>query len=362
MSHTGGGDSALRASPGHHGGTFGESSVQDLVPADGVAASGLKEPCHPVDQIALQLVHILKALGLHPAAAVRTLLPIALRGLVAAYVDIFIREHPDHLVKDRLEHPESPVLSGAEVARDAVFRAVRAEAGELRIGRQHLAGMARKLDLRDDVDVAGRGIFNNLPDISLRQVASRCERSAFQGIFLPSANPFLVSLPYPPCRLPGQLGIGVDLDPPPRVVGQVQVERAHLHRSHRIQLLKDEVLVTKIAGNVQHQASVAESRVVKNLAMTQGGIPVKHHPEARPGAVDTGFREGEDVDPLFPDGEPVGLVPREFRNIQSLDFLGEAPVSQMDPNVAPILFQGISLTEGHVFYRGRYDVPGAGNG
>lgn len=70
VSHTGGGDSALRASPGHHGGTFGESSVQDLVPADGVAASGLKEPCHPVDQIALQLVHILKALGLHPAAAV----------------------------------------------------------------------------------------------------------------------------------------------------------------------------------------------------------------------------------------------------------------------------------------------------
>ena len=116
--------------------------------------------------------------GFHTVAAVRTLFPSTLRSLVAAYMNIFIREHLKNFIQDSLEHLESLVLARAKVAGNSPS-AVWTKAGQFRICGQHLTGMPGKFYLRYDVDVPYGGIFNNLLHISFGQVASGSERRAF---------------------------------------------------------------------------------------------------------------------------------------------------------------------------------------
>ena len=126
----------------------------------------------------MQFIHILKMFGFHTVAAVRTLFPSALRSLIAPDVDIFIREHLYHFIKNPLEHLEGLVLARAKVAGNPP-PAVMAKAGQFRICGQHLTGMPGKFYLRNDVNMPCGGIFNNLLHIGFGQIASGCERRAF---------------------------------------------------------------------------------------------------------------------------------------------------------------------------------------
>ena len=137
-----------------------------------MTASGFKKPCDSVYQIALQFIDILKIFGFHSVTTVRTLFPATLRCLVAANMDIFIREHRQDFVQDCLEHFEGLVLAGAEVTCVSASLSVSCQTSQIRISGKNLAGMAWKLDFRNDVDVPCGCISDNLLDIGFGQIPS----------------------------------------------------------------------------------------------------------------------------------------------------------------------------------------------
>ena len=89
--------SALHSSPGHNDRTRCQASLEDLVPANEVAAVLLDHLAHTVDEVALQLVHVLDLRTPHHLAALRTALPRLLARLVPAKVDVCGGENVVHL-------------------------------------------------------------------------------------------------------------------------------------------------------------------------------------------------------------------------------------------------------------------------
>ena len=141
----------------------------------------------------------------------------------------------------------------------------------------------------------------------------------------------------------------------------MQVEGTHLKRSHGVKLLQDEILVTKISGDVQHQPSVAEPRIVQNAALGQGGILVQHHLKAGFRAEYTCLGNSENVNALFADRKLVGFVTSIFRNIQRVYFLYETFVAKMNMHITSVMPWGILALENLISDRSRNDVARAGN-
>ena len=156
---------------------------------------GVQELLDAADQVALELFHAVQAFLLHPAPAVRAVVPVLLGGFVAADVDVFRGEEVHDLGEHFLQQLESRFLAGAQVVR----RILAAHAGD---GVYRLAGMAGHLDLGDDGHVALRGVGDDLPDVVLGEEAAI-------GAFISLAGrvPLPPGVAHPPGGLRRQLGV-----------------------------------------------------------------------------------------------------------------------------------------------------------
>ena len=91
------GDAAVDAAPGHDRGVGRESALQNLVPADELAALAVDEGFDLAGEPALQLLLGLEALGLHAGLALGAGLPVGFVDLVAADVNVLAGEKIDDL-------------------------------------------------------------------------------------------------------------------------------------------------------------------------------------------------------------------------------------------------------------------------
>ena len=257
--------------PRHDRGVRGQAALQDLVPANQPTSMGIQELFDTADQVALEFLHAVQALLLHPALAVRTVVPVPLPGLVAADMDILRGKQVHHLGEHVLHQFERRFLARAKVIR----RVLAAHAGN---GVHRLPGMAGHLDFRDDGHMPLRGVGDNLPDVVLGE-----EATVGPLVGAPTFAPLPPGIAHPPGGLRRQLGVRFDLQPPAGGVGQVEMEHIELDLRKRIDLLEDEILVPEMAGNVQHNAPPGEAGVVDDhparewtLQLREGGIRAVH--------------------------------------------------------------------------------------
>ena len=116
VAHRGGLDAAFGTAPRHHGGVGGQAAFQDFVPAQQGAAVFVEEALDAGDQITLQLFRRVQPFLLHPLLAEPAVGPVALRGLIAADMDVLRRENIHDFEQDRFQELEGIFIAGAKVA------------------------------------------------------------------------------------------------------------------------------------------------------------------------------------------------------------------------------------------------------
>ena len=188
--------------------------------------------------------------------------PWALRpSLVAADVDVLGREDVQHLGQDVLQEGEGFLLAHAEdVFGDApagpdVIRA--AGAAQLRIGGQGRDHVAGQVHLRDDGDVALRGVGHDLAHLVLgietavADAVARVEVLADAGAAAPGAHL-------------GELRILLDLHAPALVLGEVPVEPVQLVGGGDVDVALGLLDGPEVAAGIQVDAAVVEARGVQD--------------------------------------------------------------------------------------------------
>ncbi len=288
------GDASLDAAPRHDRGVGRQTALEDLVPADQSAASGVQVALDAAHEVALQLVDILQSLAAHALPALGAGAPVGLGRLVAADVDILRGEEPDHLVEHVFEELERRLAAHAEVRRGVGL----ARAREGRVDGQHLLAVARHLDLGDHLDVALAGILHHLADVVLgveTAVRLGVVAPAVAGAAPAPCGPVGVGAPGGDLR---ELGIAVDRDAPARGVGQVPVHAVELVAGHQVELLHDELLRAEVARDVEHQAAPGEARGVGDLHRGDAPAEAVGHLQQRLHAVEDARGVGcGDLDP-----------------------------------------------------------------
>ena len=128
------------------------------------------------DEITEYLLRGFHTLFFHQRLAVRAFFPVACTDFVTAQVQVVRRKEFGHFVNDVADHFEILFAGGAKhIARysDPIrIRIVRRPAEGLRVGGCLGEGVARKVDLRNYLDVAECRVTDDFTDIVLRVVAS----------------------------------------------------------------------------------------------------------------------------------------------------------------------------------------------
>ena len=299
-----------------------EVRVQDLVPPDHRAAPGLAVPRHAVREVRLQRGRVLQPLVPQAPPAVRALPPPGLGGLVAPDVDVRRREQRQDLVQDGLQEREHALFAGAvDVGADPEARAHLegpAGAAQLRVRGQRGQAVAGHLDLRDDPDVARRGVRHDLRDLRLRVEA-------------PVGHAVVPPAPHEPpagaraARAHGrQLRERLDLEAPALVLREMPVQDVQLVEGHQVQDPQHLGLALEVAPLVQHEAAPREAGGVLNGQARD----LPRHPRDRAARLgvggeelaqrlqpveDPGFVRGLQGDARRGDGQPVPLAPQRLR-------------------------------------------------
>ena len=223
--------------------------------------------------MALEGGGVLHAVLLHERLAARTRHPVLARNLVAADVDVLRREKLAHFVKNLFvefvglrvrradDFPENARLRGGA----ATFDLLLAFAVELGIDRDDRVGMPRHFNLGHDRDVALRSVIENLADLRLRVE----ERAVGLAVVPPPA-----AAPFPRRWAPGavlrKIWIGVDLDAPALVVGEVPVQHVHFVERHLVEKALDLVDAEEVAAFVEEKPPPMVARGVANLYGGEG--------------------------------------------------------------------------------------------
>ncbi len=175
-----------------------------------------------------------------------------------------------------------------------------------------VAAVARKVDLGYDLDVAHGGVVDQLAHLTLREVAAvlllpLAVDGAHGRVAAAETSDF------------GQLGVRQDLDAPPLVVGQVEVELVDLVVGHEVDIAAQGLGSDPRAGHVEHHAPVGVARRVLHLAAGEA------HGQRAPPGVDLGrqqLKEGlyaaedtpavaaRDLDPPGQNAQLVGFGPQ----------------------------------------------------
>ena len=171
--------------------------------------------------------------------------------------------------------------------------------------------MAGHLDLGNDGDVAGCRVGDDFPGVILREIAAIGIRIVFVGVPATAGTPLLPGCSLPPGGVVGQARVGLDLDAPAGVVGQVQVQAVEPHFGHRVDLFADEILVAEVPGDVEMDAAVGEARIIEHRAAAERVALARELRQGLPGVEDACFCIGFDADALAIDGQPIGFVAGE---------------------------------------------------
>ena len=263
-------DTAFFATPAHHGGILGQASFQDFIPAYHLAAQLLHNLLHPLDEVALQLVFYRGLFGgfqsqfLGQSLTFRTTLPGPLAGFVASYMEILGWEEFCHFPEYIFYKFKTFLVAYAEIAMPVrLADRVGRVATQLWIYCHHFFAVSWHLYLRKHLYEVVCSHCQNLPYIFLGQVAAIGSFHTFLHIFPGTLAPPLVPVAF--CTETGQLGklrVFVHLESPACRIGQVQMQSVQLIASHFPHLLQDKVFPEEMPAAVQHEASVAEFRLI----------------------------------------------------------------------------------------------------
>ena len=262
MSRLGSHKATLLATPRHNRSVGGKTTLQNLIPADNLAATRIEILLHAVYHVALQLIDTLQALLAHAALAILTQLPVALASLVATDVDILRGEYLNNLVEYRLHHLEGRLLADAEVA--LTLWSVRTL--QLGICRQDLVGVARHLYLGDDGYVAVGSIGHQLASLLLCEVAARSTLRALLYKLPIAIPPTLPVVGRAPCGVARKAWVALNLEAPARSIREVQVQAVHLHARHHIYLTLKEIHRAEVARNIYKRTAVLKARIVHYMS------------------------------------------------------------------------------------------------
>ena len=210
------------ARPPVHAACAGERTAGGrFVPHGRTLAAGGQHGGEPLHEIILQPVRVDGSEPLHHRPAVGTLLPLRHLHLVAADMDVGRGEQLADFAEDLFEQgvvflacdaPRRAVVGPGR--RDGVGRIAAADFGP---DRTDAAAVAREVDFGDDFDVAQGGVLDQRAHFVLRVITAVLLRPfAVDGRHGRIAAAETADF--------GQLGVRLDLDAPPVVVGQVEVE------------------------------------------------------------------------------------------------------------------------------------------
>ena len=266
------------------------------------------------DDVALQLEFILQAFRRHALPAAAAQHPVGLRGLITADMDVFGREEFHHLGQHLLEKGKSILPPGAE----HIVGLVVAVAKEFGMHVEKGLVVAGKFDFGDDFDMTPGRIGDYLPDVVLGKISAIRMPVVVNGSmdiargggfeYLGSTRKEIVEIPtVAEGRLRGHLGRAVQLDAPGLIVGQMQMQAAHLNQGHSIQLLDYKVLALEMTHQVEHQPAVCEAREVVDAAESDAAfrVGVAHLDERLQGVEPPQLAGGGHGDSLAVDGEGV---------------------------------------------------------
>ena len=256
-----------------------------------------------MDEVALQLIHVLELRTAHHLATLGTALPCLLARLVPAEVDVGGGEDVVHLAQHVTEKLVAHRVTDTEVTLPSPSSPA---AAQHRVGMQHLLAVSRHLDLRDHRDPSGGCVGNDLPCLLLRVVSS-----------VGTGCPLLCIAPvalYPPLH-PVALGaIGgslseewatLDLQAPAAGIGEVPVEAIELVPLHLVEQLLHLLHTEEVSALVQHQSAVLKPRLVLDLHSRDAGGQ-DQLAERLQGIADAILIGGSDPDAATLDGEGVG--------------------------------------------------------
>ncbi len=123
--------------------------------------------------------------------------------------------------------------------------------------------MCRHLDLGYDGDISFIGITQYFSDVIL------CVKPAVGGFFAGflgfAFGPWIAFMINPPGSDAGKLRVFFNLDAPPVIIAEMPVEGIHFIHGQQIDILLDEFLGEKVAGNVEMHSAVLKPGVVMDL-------------------------------------------------------------------------------------------------
>ena len=249
-------DSTLFATPAHDRSVGSETTHEDLIPADELAALAVEVLLDTADHIALERVVVLETFALHACLTLGALTPVLHRSFVTTDVDVLRGEDRHDFVEDIFEELEGLLIPDTYIG---VLEGPFVETAQLGISSEDLVAMSREFDLGDDRDAEAGSVVEYGMDVLQAVVAAVAPRGAFvdkAAILLPP----LVPVTY--CAEGGLLrqeGVLLRGEAPAPTVDEVPVEAVELIASHLIQETDDHIAVHEVTRDVEHHSAIGQA-------------------------------------------------------------------------------------------------------
>ena len=208
---------------------------------------------------------VLEIFALHQVLNERRFFPEIFQNLVTADMHVRrFRKELDRLVEHVFEKLKCYIRRAKNLFENAPsfldFVFVISLAPKLRVSCQRRRSVARKLDLRDHVDISRLCVRNNIPYLSLRIKPLNRPPIALKNR---RVNALVTLRPLRPYL--SQFRILLDLDPPTLIVSQMPVKLVEFVLGQQIDVPLDERNRHKMPRNVEVHPAVFETGTVANL-------------------------------------------------------------------------------------------------
>ena len=195
-----------------------------------------------------------------------TLLPLALRGLVASDMDILGRENVHHLIKNVFKEIEGLLLAGTKnVGIDAplmsdLIRATRAAV--LWITGKNSQRMSWHLDFGNHGDMTFSSIVDNLTQLLLGEIATVGQMVIHIGVAPKNSTSAIGTHRR-------QFRVFLDFHSPSLIIREVEVQGIHVVQYQQLDILFHEINAEEMAAYIEMHPSIAEARGIVNLNRCQ---------------------------------------------------------------------------------------------
>ena len=273
------------AAPPHHRALRGQPVFGDLVPAEQRFAVCRQKLLRFTGEPCLQFACAFQLLGPDAPLAVRARLPRRALHFVASDMYVLRRKEIEQLCQHVFAEGDRAVAADAERCRKVFAPPAAAVARQLRITADGRQRVPRQVDFGNDLDAALCRVSDYLADVVLRVVTSVADFALFAAYVFLREEEFRVALVgrapqadtvvfvrSAPCPAPGQERVAFDFDPPPLVVGQVQVQAVELVAGQPVRQRHDLLLGEEVARDVEHEAAPCEARGVVDFECRQRSL------------------------------------------------------------------------------------------